>query len=165
MRRYRIKVNDTEHVVDVEEVTAQTFEVHYGGRTIGVQLVEQQDLTQTAITPGIQPGGADTPVPARPAAGGDTPPATRPPITTPRPALTGGAELAASMTAPMPGVILSVSTEVGTRVAKGDVLMVLEAMKMKNALHASRDGVVAELYVSQGSPVKYGQPLLRFQKD
>ena len=68
------------------------------------------------------------------------------------------------MTAPMPGVILSVDTAVGTTVKRGESLMVLEAMKMKNELKAPRDGIVAEVYVAPGQQVKYGEFLVRFQE-
>ena len=65
----------------------------------------------------------------------------------------------------MPGVILDIKVAPGDQVNKGDVVMVLEAMKMKNDLHASQDGVVESVDVSQGDQVKYGQVLLRFVKD
>lgn len=67
------------------------------------------------------------------------------------------------MTAPMPGVILTVDVAVGATVKRGDSLMVLEAMKMKNELKAPRDGVVAEVYVAPGAQVKYGEFLVRFE--
>ena len=65
----------------------------------------------------------------------------------------------------MPGVIIEINVTPGSSVSKGDVVMVLEAMKMKNDLHASQDGVVESVDVSQGDQVKYGQVLLRFVKD
>lgn len=82
----------------------------------------------------------------------------------PSPAVSGGADLAYSMTAPMPGVIASVDARPGDQVPKGRTVLVLEAMKMKNELHASRSGVIAEVLVAEGDQVKYGQPLLRFEK-
>ena len=69
------------------------------------------------------------------------------------------------MSAPMPGVILDINVGPGAQVNKGDVVMVLEAMKMKNDLHASRTGVVESIDVKSGEQVKYGQVLLRFEKD
>lgn len=69
------------------------------------------------------------------------------------------------VTAPMPGVILSLETAEGKTVSRGDVLMVLEAMKMKNELRAPRDGEVAEIYVQPAQQVKYGEFLLRFEEN
>ena len=54
---------------------------------------------------------------------------------------------------PMPGTILSVSVSVGQAVKTGDVLMVLEAMKMENDIVAPCDGIIKQLLVSKGSTV------------
>ena len=54
---------------------------------------------------------------------------------------------------PMPGTILSVSVSVGQTIKSGDVLMVLEAMKMENDIVAPCDGTVKQLLVSKGSTV------------
>ena len=84
---------------------------------------------------------------------------------TPSPAVAGGQDLAYSMSAPMPGVILEIKVAPGDQVNKGDVVMVLEAMKMKNDLHAARTGTVESIDINSGQQVKYGQVLLRFVKD
>lgn len=63
----------------------------------------------------------------------------------------------------MPGVILAVNAAVGASVKRGEALLVLEAMKMKNELKSPRDGVVAEVYVSPGQQVAYGEFLVRFE--
>ena len=63
---------------------------------------------------------------------------------------------AIKITSPMPGKILSVKTSVGAAVKKGDVLMVLEAMKMENEIVASQDGTVASVDVSEGAAVESG---------
>lgn len=63
----------------------------------------------------------------------------------------------------MPGAILSIEVAVGETVSRGDTVMVLEAMKMNNALRAPKDGVIAEIYVAPGDSVRFGQKLLRFE--
>jgi biotin carboxyl carrier protein len=65
----------------------------------------------------------------------------------------------------MPGVIVEVSVAVGVRVDRGDVVVVLDAMKMNNAIRAPRDGTVAEIFVDVGHPVAHGDPLVRFEAD
>lgn len=55
--------------------------------------------------------------------------------------------------APMPGAILNVNSSVGAAVKAGDVLMVLEAMKMENEIVAPCDGVVKQILVTKGSTV------------
>jgi 3-methylcrotonyl-CoA carboxylase alpha subunit len=63
--------------------------------------------------------------------------------------------------APLPGKIAMVQAEAGQKVTKGQVLVVLEAMKMEHALTASRDGVIAETYVQEGRQVKAADVLIR----
>jgi pyruvate carboxylase len=53
----------------------------------------------------------------------------------------------------MPGTIATVTTAVGRKVARGDVLLTLEAMKMETAVRAEMDGAVAELLVKPGQQV------------
>lgn len=67
---------------------------------------------------------------------------------------------AIKVNAPMPGKILKVNTSVGQAVKKGDVLMVLEAMKMENEIQAPKDGVVASLEVVAGDSVESGKLLV-----
>jgi len=64
-----------------------------------------------------------------------------------------------TVTAPMPGPILDVKVAAGAAVKKGDVLMILEAMKMENEILAPCDGTVAALNVSKGTTVETGTVL------
>ena len=64
-----------------------------------------------------------------------------------------------SITAPMPGTILKVNVQAGAAVKKGDVLMILEAMKMENEIMAPADGTVAAVNVAQGVSVEAGAVL------
>lgn len=61
-----------------------------------------------------------------------------------------------SVNSPMPGTILSVNVKVGDSVKTGDVLMVLEAMKMENEIMAPVDGTVTSVGVGQGATVETG---------
>ena len=69
---------------------------------------------------------------------------------------------AATVSAPIPGVIQEINVKEGQSVKKGDVLFILEAMKMKNNIVAMHDGTVATIHVSKGDTVKHGQILLSF---
>lgn len=60
----------------------------------------------------------------------------------------------------MPGNILSVKVTAGAAVKAGDILVILEAMKMENEIVAPRDGTVAQVVVSQGATVDTGAPLV-----
>lgn len=67
------------------------------------------------------------------------------------------------ITAPMPGTILAVNVSAGQAVKKGEVLMILEAMKMENEIMCPRDGVVASVHTSKGSAVESGALLCVLQ--
>ena len=60
------------------------------------------------------------------------------------------------ITAPMPGTILKVNVEQGQSIKKGQVLLILEAMKMENEIVAPGDGTIASINVSKGSKVNAG---------
>lgn len=64
--------------------------------------------------------------------------------------------------APIPGVIQEINFKDGDTVKKGDVLFVLEAMKMKNNIVANRAGKIASVNVSKGDSVTHGQVLLSY---
>ncbi len=63
------------------------------------------------------------------------------------------------ISAPMPGTILDVKVKVGDQVKKGQVLMILEAMKMENEIMAGADGVVTSVAVSKAASVQTGDML------
>jgi len=66
----------------------------------------------------------------------------------------------ASVLAPMPGTVLEVKVNTDDKVSRGQVLVVLEAMKMENEIVAPRDGKIGVLKAVKGSPVKAGDVLL-----
>lgn len=60
---------------------------------------------------------------------------------------------------PMPGNILKINAAPGQKVNEGDVLMILEAMKMENEITATKSGTVAQILVNKGAVVETGAPL------
>ncbi len=91
-------------------------------------------------------GGAAAPAPvAAPA-----------PAPAPAPAAAGSGE---PVSAPMPGTLLDVKVSVGQAVKSGDVLMILEAMKMENEIMAPRDGTVTSVSATKGASVQSGDVL------
>ena len=82
------------------------------------------------------------------------------PAAAPAPFASGAGE---SITSPMPGNILAVNVAAGDMVKKGQVLMILEAMKMENEIMAPRDGKVTAVAVTKGAAVESGALLCTIQ--
>ena len=98
----------------------------------------------------------DTVAPAAPAAPTAVPAAPAAPAAVPAAALASGEVVKA----PMPGNILKINVAPGQKVEEGDVLIVLEAMKMENEIVSTKSGTVAQVAVSKGAVVETGAPLV-----
>ena len=122
------------------------------------EVTVEEGFTGKASAPAARPAApapaapAPAPAPAAPA------PAPAPAAVAPAPA---PAPAAGSITvsAPMPGKILGVKTSVGAAVKKGQVILILEAMKMENEIVAPENGTVASVNVSVGEMVEPGATL------
>ena len=95
---------------------------------------------------------------ASPAAVAPAPAAPAAAAPAPAPAA-GGSAGSVQVTAPMPGKILAVKASVGAEVKKGDVILLLEAMKMENEVVAPQDGKIASINVNSGDMVGAGDVL------
>ena len=78
----------------------------------------------------------------------------------PKAAAPAGAQGSVVVTAPMPGKILGVKASAGQAVKRGQVLLILEAMKMENEIVAPQDGTVASINVNKGDTVNSGDVLV-----
>ncbi len=81
------------------------------------------------------------------------------PAPAPAPKASSGAQGSVPVAAPMPGKILAVKAETGQEVKAGDVIMVLEAMKMENDIVAPQDGTIVSINVGVGDSVESGETL------
>ena len=132
MKKYNITVNGNTYEVEVEAGKAM--------------LMDEYE----AIAPA--PAAAAAPV-AAPAAAPKAQPAA------PKAPVASGAAGAVKVNAPMPGTILDVKVSAGQSVKKGDVICVLEAMKMENDIPAPQDGVIASVNIQKGASVNAGDVL------
>ena len=66
-----------------------------------------------------------------------------------------------TINAPMPGRVVSIAVEVGMTVGRGDVIAVLEAMKMESSIIATHSGIISEVLIEAGQPVMTRQALVR----
>ena len=122
----------------------KNYTITVNGNVYNVSVEEGTVVAPVAAAPVAAPAAAPAPAPAA----------------APKAAAPAGAAGAVKVNAPMPGKILAVKTSVGAAVKKGDVVLVLEAMKMENEIVAPQDGTVASIAVSVGASVESGEVML-----
>jgi pyruvate carboxylase subunit B len=108
----------------------------------------------TAVTPAIAP----TPAPVAPAAPKPAAAPAAAPVTRPKPAATP-VEGGTKVEAPMPGMVIRYEVKVGDSVKEGDVVMILEAMKMENSILAPVSGTIKQVCCKDGQSVQKGELL------
>ena len=135
-------INDMEYNVTVNSLARDKAEVTVNGVVYQVKIENNEVVN--AVPASVQPAAAPVaaaPVspaaPAAPAAGAGKP-----------------------VKSPLPGVIVAVKVKVGGAVKNGQVVAVLEAMKMENEIQAEFDGVVTSVNVSQGDSILEGAPIV-----
>lgn len=132
LRKFKIKIDGTEYLVEMEELTE----------------------------PGTAPAPVAAPVAPAPAPASPAPSAPAASAPAPAPASSPAAPAGAdAQTAPMPGKILELKHNVGDVVAQNDCVLVLEAMKMENAIVAEQAGTISAIHVTAGQMVNPGDAL------
>ena len=128
-----------------------------GQSEVDFNVISIAPIGQAAKSVNVAPAPAPVAAPAPAAA----PAPVTAPAAAPAPAVTSAAAPAdgVKITAPLPGTVLKVVATAGAAVKKGDVLCVLEAMKMENDIVAPQDGTVASVSASQGASVNTGDLL------
>lgn len=131
--KYKVTLNKRVYEVEVEEGSAM--------------LVDEYELAAPAAPAAPAPVAAAAPAPVAAA---------------PAAAAPAAAGLAAGtvVEAPMPGNVLKINVAQGQTVKEGDVLLVLEAMKMENEITATKSGTVAQIVTAKGAVVETGSPLV-----
>lgn len=131
MKKFNVTVNGKAYAVEVEEVGSGQPSFTY----VPVQQAPAAAPQAPAAAPAAAPAPAPKAAPSAPVAG-------------------------ETMTAPMPGTVLDVKVTEGQTVKAGDIILILEAMKMENELVAPKDGTVAKIYASKSESVNTGDPLV-----
>jgi biotin carboxyl carrier protein len=143
MKEYNYKVHGVDYKVNIEEIEGNTAKVTVNGKAFEVEMSHPVKPTHKSIQK------ATTATPATPA---QTVNVTATKSTT--------AGSGTKVNAPLPGVITSVNVSFGQKVNKGDVVVVLEAMKMQNNIEADNSGIVTSILVNKGDSVMEGTTLL-----
>lgn len=148
MKEYQLKINGNDYNVIIKEVEDSTADVEVNGTPYRVEyekpITKQAKKTIKSVTPV-----------ARPAAAAPTAAPAAKPVAAPA---AGGA--GATVTSPLPGIILDIAVKEGDVVKKGQKVVVLEAMKMENVIEATADGTVTSIKVNKGDSVLEGAPLV-----
>ena len=130
--KYKVTLNNRVYEVEVEQGEAM--------------LLDEYELAAPAA-----------PAPATPAA----PAAPAAPVAAAAPAAPAAGLAAGEVVkSPMPGNVLKINVAPGQKVGEGDVLLILEAMKMENEVVSTKAGTVAQIVVAQGAVVETGSPLV-----
>ena len=143
MKDFKFKIAGRDYTTKVEEQENGALLVTVNGKAYEVELPEQAHAAHKTIVKAAASAAPSTPsaAPSAAAAKGNT------------------------MSAPLPGTITKVIAQAGQKVKKGDVLIVMEAMKMANDIVAEADGTVKAVCVSVGQSVNQGDALIEFQAD
>ena len=149
MNKYQYKVQGVDYEVEIEEVEGNIAKVNVNGIPFEVELQQPINAAKhpTIVKPKVEapkPAAAAAPVAASPAAAA--------------PAAAAGA--GNPVKAPLPGTVTTINVKVGDTVAVGDVVLVLEAMKMQNNIEAEYAGTVTSVVVNPGDSVMEGAVLL-----
>ncbi len=139
-RRITVMIEGREYHVEVGDLAERPVRASVNGNTYHVYIRNQDGPAVERVQPAGNVKPAPSPVTVRRAA----------------PAPVDSAVIRA----PLPGDIVEVRVRAGDAVRAGDVVCVLEAMKMKNLIHSAQEGVVASIEVQPGQTVDYGAALV-----
>ena len=134
MKKFLIKINGNQYEVEVEELKENASNMTADDNQSSASAVKASSDMNNAVKQTGQAGSkkADQGVPKG----------------------------AVTVTAPIPGTVIKINVSAGDSVKKGQVLLILEAMKMENEITAPQDGTVASINVSKGSAVNAGDVLV-----
>jgi glutaconyl-CoA/methylmalonyl-CoA decarboxylase subunit gamma len=146
--KYTVKVADKTYDVEIDDIYARPVIASVDGEVFeitpesGIELDTEKEASGTAP---VAEKNASSPKPL-PAAS-----------TASNPSLSGK-----TLTSPLPGTVVEIFVKKGDQIEIGKVVLIIEAMKMKNSIRATRTGTVAEVLVSAGQTVAHKQALVEF---
>lgn len=140
MKEYKYKINGNVYKVAIGDIEDNIAHVEVNGTSY---KVEMEKAPKEAVKPVVRPVAKPTAAPAAP-------------VARPATASTGKS----GVKSPLPGVILDIKVNVGDSVKKGQLVVILESMKMENSINADRDGKITAINVSKGDSVLEGTDLV-----
>ena len=151
MNKYQYKVKGVDYEVEIAEVEGNIAKVNVNGIPFEVELQKPINAAKhpTMTAPKVQAPQSAAAKPDAPQTATETPAA--------QPAAAGAGH---AIKAPLPGTITDIRVELGQQVNAGDIVLVLEAMKMQNNIEAETTGKIASILVKPGDTVMEGSVLL-----
>jgi biotin carboxyl carrier protein len=138
-KKVELKIGGKTYQVEIKSLTADNAKVMVDGKEVQVDINVPQDTPRAP-----RPVAKKSPAPAKSAAPRAAPASSK------------------SLLSLMPGVVIKVLVKEGQQVAAGDVLLVLEAMKMENEIRSDRSGTIGNIDVTPGQQVQTGDALVTF---
>jgi biotin carboxyl carrier protein len=138
-----VKINDTFYDVEVGDVNARPIHATLNGESFEVW---PKDAEVETVAPAVV-----KPVETRSA-----------PVVPSAQAPQSSGNVSKAIAAPIPGVIISISAKIGENISIGQEVCILEAMKMKNSIKATRAGKISAVKINAGDHVQHGQILFEF---
>jgi biotin carboxyl carrier protein len=136
--KYTVKIADKSYEVEIDDIHARPVIAHVNGERFEVHP-ENRNKTESSIEPNE---------------------ITLNDVLRPTASQAGNSK---DLTAPLPGTVVEVFVKPGEQVEVGKIVLVIEAMKMKNSIRSTRAGKIADVLVSAGQTVAHKQTLVRFE--
>jgi biotin carboxyl carrier protein len=157
MKTYQYKVQGVDYEVEIAEVEGKIARVNVNGIPFEIEM---QKPINAAKHPALAATKRTAPAASAPAAAPVAPAAPAAPAAAPVKPAAAPAGAGNAVKAPLPGTINAINVKVGDTVAVGDIVIVLEAMKMQNNIESEYAGTVTSITVNQGDSVMEGAVMM-----
>ena len=147
--KYNITIKNKSYVVEIEDINARPVIAHIEGQRFKVI----PDINPVGTEVKLEPITANTSKSKK-----DTKEVISFDLRKPDPNQNGN-----EMTAPLPGTVIEIFIKVGDIIEAGQVILIIEAMKMKNSIRSTRAGKIAEVLISVNQTVAHKQVLVKFE--
>ena len=138
--KYNVTIQDKSYVVEIEDINARPVIAYVEG-------------IRFEVIPDTNPVGSEVKAELKKEAGDKSYSLRK----------TTSSQNTNEMTAPLPGSVIEVFVKPGDEIEAGQVILIIEAMKMKNSIRSVRGGKIAEVLVSAGETVAHKQAMVRFE--
>ena len=142
MKKFKFKIDGKSYEVSVDEQQDNLAEVIVNGKSYSVEI-EKEAVAQKSVVSKVATKKPATTATAKPVEQKQN--------------ISGGAK---SIKSPLPGSITKIVVTTGQSVKKGELLLIMESMKMENNILADKDGIVGNIYVQAGQSVLQGDSLV-----